>query len=100
MKFSFPVSCNCGETFSVYVNGNHSPKDAQCPKCRTTIGLVDPLGNLVRMAIMNRANAEFQDGDWTITIVLSAMAVECEMAYLFMKWNRVELMWKREPNAD
>jgi hypothetical protein len=26
------------------------------------------------------------------------MAVKCDMAYLFMKWNRVELMATREPN--
>ena len=26
------------------------------------------------------------------------MAVECDMAFLFMKWNRVELMATRDPN--
>lgn len=98
MKFSFPVPCNCGETFSVHVTGTQFPEDAKCPKCNSIIWLVAPLGNLVGMAILGRANAEVQNGDWTIAIVLSAMAVECDMAYLFMKWNRVELMGTREPN--
>jgi len=99
MKFSFPVPCNCGETFAVYVIGTQFPEDAQCPKCNSTIWLVPPLGNLVGMAILGRANAEVQGGDWTIAIVLCAMAVECDMAYLFMKWNRVELMAIRDPNG-
>ena len=98
MKFSFPVPCKCGETFSVYVTGIEFPEDAKCPKCDSTIWLVPPLGNLVGMAILGRAHAEVQGGDWIIAIVLSAMAVECDMAYLFMKWNRVELMATRDPN--
>ena len=98
MKFSFPVPCKCGETFSVHVTGIEFPEDAKCPTCNSTIWLVPPLGNLVGMAILGRANAEVQGGDWTIAIVLSAMAVECDMAYLFMKWNRVELMATRDPN--
>jgi hypothetical protein len=98
MKFSFPVPCNCGEIFSVSVSGTQFPEDARCPKCNSTIWLVPPLGNLVGMAMLGRANAEVKDGDWTIAIVLSAMAVECDMAYLFMKWNRIEVMATREPN--
>jgi hypothetical protein len=66
MKFSFPVPCNCGETFSVYVTGIQFPEDVQCPKCNSTIWLVPPLGNLVGMAILGRANAEVKGGDWTI----------------------------------
>ena len=100
MKFSLPVTCHCcEETFSVNVTGTQYPEDALCPKCHATIWLVQPLGNLVGTAIRWRADSEFQAGDWTIAIVLSAMAVECDMAFLFMKWNRVELMVSREPNA-
>jgi len=98
MKFSFPVACGCGETFTVNVTGTQFPEDAQCPKCHSTIWLVEPLGNVVGMAILGRAATEVQGGDWTMAIVLGAMAVECDMAYLFMKWNRVELMATRMPN--
>jgi hypothetical protein len=101
MKFSFPVTCGCGETFSVHVSGTQLPEDAQCPKCHHQIWLVEPLGNVVGMAILGRAATELQNGDWTLTIVLGAMAVECDMAYLFMKWKRIDVMSTRTPtDAD
>ena len=101
MKFSFPVTCGCGETFSVHVSGTQFPKDAHCPKCHSQIWLVEPLGNVVGMAILGRAATEFKNGDWTLAIVLGAMAVECDMAYLFMKWNRIDLMSTKMPtDAD
>jgi hypothetical protein len=101
MKFSFPVTCACCETFLVEVTGNQLPKDAHCPKCKATIWLVEPLGNVVGMAILSRAATEMKSGDWTLTIVLSAMAVECQLAYLFMKWNRIDLTLVRNPtDAD
>ena len=92
MKFSFPVACGCGETFHVHVSGTEFPKDACCPKCQSQIWLVEPLGNVVGMAILGRAASEFQNRDWTLAIVLGAMAVECDMAYLFMKWKGIDLM--------
>jgi hypothetical protein len=62
---------------------------------------VEPLGNVVGMAILSRAEAELQKGDCTLAIVLAAMAVECELVHLFMKWNRIDLMSVRNPtDAD
>jgi len=102
MKFSFPVPCGgCGETFSVHVTATELPKTAQCPKCKMTTWLVAPLGNVVGMAIQSRAVTELTNRDWTLAIVLAAMAVECELVYLFMKWNRIDLMLVRNPtDAD
>lgn len=101
MKFSFPATCACGETFPVNVTGLPLPKTAQCPKCRSPIGLLEPLGNVVGMAIMSRAATELKSGDWTLAIVLCAMAVECDLAYFFMKWRRIDLMSARPPrDAD
>jgi hypothetical protein len=91
MKYSFPVTCNCGEIFQVPVTGSKFPRSAQCPKCESSIWLVAPLGNLVAMAILSRAATELlKNGDWTLTIVLSAMAIECDLAFLFMKWKRID----------
>src|SRR5450631_1067502 len=98
MKFSFPVTCACGETFSVHVTGTQLPKSTQCPRCESTIGLVEPLGNVVGMAILGRAEMELKNGDWTLAIVFAAMAVECELAYQFMKWNRIDLGLVRNPS--
>ena len=53
------------------------------------------------MAILSRATTELKSGDWTLAIVLAAMAVECELVYLFMKWNRIDLMSVKNPtDAD
>jgi hypothetical protein len=101
MKFSFPVTCGCSETFPVHVTGAELPKSAECPKCKSTIWLVEPLGNVVGMAILGRAATELKNGDSTLAIVSAAMAVECELVYLFMKWNRIDLMLVRNPtDAD
>jgi hypothetical protein len=43
------------------------------------------------MAILSRAATELlKNGDWTLAIVLSAMAIECDLAFLFMKWKRID----------
>jgi hypothetical protein len=97
MKSSFTVTCGCGEAFPLNAIGTQFPKDAQCPKCRLAIWLVEPLGNVVGMTILGRAATELKNGDWTLAIVLGAMAIECELVYLFMKWRRIDLMSARMP---
>jgi hypothetical protein len=99
MKLSFPVYCSaCREWFEQRVSGNDFPGTTSCPLCDASIGLVAPLGNVVGMAILGRAAAELKEQDWTLAIVLSAMGIECQLAYLFMKWNRVDLIRTRNPN--
>jgi hypothetical protein len=100
MKFSFPVTCNCGVTFPVHVIGIEFPRNTQCPKCESPIYLVEPLGNVVGMAILGRAESELKHQDWTLAIVLAAMAIECELSYLFMKWNRVDLIAVRNSTEE
>jgi hypothetical protein len=102
MKYAFPVPCQqCGEIFLVNVNGEDIPDYAHCPACEASIYLIAPLGNVVGMAILARASSEFKGKDWTLTIVLSAMAVECQLAWLFTKWNRIMLGLQRNPtDAD
>jgi hypothetical protein len=39
---------------------------------------------------MERARQELANEDTTIAILLSAMAVEGEMAYLFFKWKEID----------
>jgi hypothetical protein len=56
-------------------------ESCEVPICDTAIWLVEPLGNVVGMAILGRAATEMKNGDWTLAIVLAAMAVECELVY-------------------
>jgi hypothetical protein len=50
------------------------------------------LGDFVAMQILNRASSELEHGDFTLVILLSAMAVECEMQRLFIKWKGLDQM--------
>lgn len=77
------LSCNVRLRRDVPVNvsGTQLPNSTECPKCHLTIWLVEPLGNVVGMAILGRAATELKNGDWTLTIVLGAMAVECELIH-------------------
>jgi hypothetical protein len=68
------------------------PDHARCPDCGATIYLIAPLGNIVTKLLMERAKHELQHNDATISTLLSAVAVEAEMAYLFSKWRKGSIL--------
>jgi len=52
---------------------------------------MQPLGNLATMLIMERAKLELErNHDVTMTILLSAMAVEAQMSWLYLKWRAID----------
>ena len=97
MKSSVTVTCPCGHQMTLEASGTQDIKDTQCTECGTALWFVKPLGNFVGMRIFNRAWAELTNEDFTLVIVVSAKAVECELARLFMKQNEVDLMDIRMP---
>ncbi len=44
----------------------------------------------VGVRVWYRAQAELQGQDFTLCIILSAMAVECELAHVFFKWKKID----------
>lgn len=90
MKSPISVPCSCGNRINLKVVGSHLPEYADCPKCQASIYLVAPLGNIVTGLAMERAKQELTNEDATVTIILSAMAVEGEMSYLFFKWKGID----------
>lgn len=92
MKTSISIKCGCGAPIKLEVSGTDDPKDVQCPKCHAAIWFVKPLGDFVGQRVLSRAFVELKAGDFTLVIVLSAMAVECELARLFIKWNEVDAL--------
>jgi DNA-directed RNA polymerase subunit RPC12/RpoP len=91
MKNSLPVVCpSCGEQFAQGTNGSQLPEYVDCPKCHARIYNVSPLGNFVTSLLMHRAHQELDKKDVTLAIILSAVAVEGQMAYLFFKWKKVD----------
>jgi hypothetical protein len=95
MKTSSMVTCSCGQTIQVEATGTRLPKDDECPQCHAVLWFAEPLGNFAGQLILSRAWSELKNRDWTLAIVLSAMAVECEMARLYLKWNEIDLMQTR-----
>jgi len=92
MKTSITFQCGCGEPLKADATGTALPEDAHCPKCGRAQWFVPPLGNVVGLLVLGRAHSELTNGDFTLTIILSAMAVECEMSRLFIKWKGLDQM--------
>lgn len=93
MKTSVPLICGCGEPFLAEATGTALPKIKRCPRCGSPLFFTDPLGNVVGLRILSRAHSELIDQeDFTLTIILSAMAVECEMSRLFIHWKGMDQM--------
>ena len=67
------------------------PDQTTCSACGQTTYLMQPLGNLATMLIMERAKLELErNHDVTMTILLSAMAVEAQMSWLYLKWRAID----------
>jgi hypothetical protein len=90
MKSPLTVPCGCGNQIPLEISGSELPEYAKCPDCGATTYLIAPLGNIVSMLIMERAKQELAHNDTTMCTLLSAVAVEAEMAYLFFKWRSID----------
>jgi hypothetical protein len=95
MKSPITILCSCGTKVPLEINGSKLPRSVQCPACPANIVLVPRLGNTVTDLIINRAGVELENGDITLAILLSAMAVEGEMSWLFFHWKKTD----RTPGA-
>jgi hypothetical protein len=87
MKSAITIPCGCGKQVPLEIVGSSLPKSARCFGCGATIYLIEPLGNIPMMLLMERAKHELAHNDITICILLSAVAVEGEMSWLFFKWK-------------
>jgi hypothetical protein len=91
MRVPLPVTCPaCKEQFALDVRGSGLPEYTKCPRCGAQSRNLWPLGNAVTILLMERAKQELAGGDVTIAILLSSMAVEGEMAFLFFKWKGID----------
>jgi hypothetical protein len=89
MKFSMLVPCGkCGNQMTVEATGEECYPDAQCNVCGTATWVTDD-GRISRRAFC-RAEVELVREDWSVAIILGAMSVECELAYLYSKWKSIE----------
>jgi hypothetical protein len=91
MKLSIPIVCPaCGNEFDLDVSSGNLPNYSKCPKCDARPYNMWPLGNIVTLLLIERAKRELAKDDISLAILLSAIAVEGEMAYLFFKWKGID----------
>lgn len=92
MKFAIPVSCSaCGCDFKALGYGELTFPPATCPKCGQAIHIIDPLTfSIVAERLLYRSQAELDGGDFTMTIILGAIAIETALMRLFLKWKEIE----------
>jgi hypothetical protein len=89
VRFGIPLSCpRCGNPITVEAVGAQQFPDAKCTACGAILYSAD--SSTVGVRVLHRARLEIENGDFTLSIILSAMAVECEVASLFFKWKRVD----------
>jgi len=90
MKHSWQIACQCGKVITLEAVGTQRFPSIHCPACGSTIVPIDD--ELIHMRLFNRGFTELQGGDCTLAIVFGAMAVECYVAYLYLKWKRIDVM--------
>lgn len=83
------VTCpGCKTRLVVEAEGSKPYPNPRC-ECGATIYLLQSDMRVSRR-VFCRAEVELSDEDFSLAIILSAMAVECELAFLFSKWKQLE----------
>lgn len=90
MKTFIRIMCSCGQQVTIETTGSQPLRDKQCPHCQLPIWFVEGTADFVSIRIFQRSLVEFNNGDFTLAIALGAMAVECELARQFVKWNALD----------
>ncbi len=92
MKITIQVICSgCNSEFPVTGDAGKKFPAAICPKCNAAINIVDPLSiSVVAERLLHRSKGEMECGDYTLSIICSAMAVECFLTQSFLKWKGLE----------
>jgi len=93
MKIPFTTNClngNCGKEITAFIDIEDDSVPNICPHCSFdnsgTIGTDVTIGPKLRAKSMY----EFKTNeDYSMTIVFAAMAFECELFRLFLKWSRI-----------
>lgn len=86
LKFIQEMPCACGHTHSFSAYGDNRWTAAVCPKCGSAAGLIDPLSvSVTAERLLYRSKAEFEGGDYSLSIVIATMAVESFLTRLFLK---------------
>jgi hypothetical protein len=83
-----PVCAVCGTQLSISYKGTEPVPSAQCEECGTILHHIDGDFPVVDR-LLTRSRRELKAGDWTIPIILDAIACESLIASLNKKWTLI-----------
>jgi hypothetical protein len=93
MKFTIQQHCDCGASLTLTTSGSSDWPAIVCTNCSVSGIIVDPLSvSIIAERILYRAKHELENGDYTLTVLLGAIAVESFITKLFLKLKRMELL--------
>lgn len=102
MKIPIPIICpSCVNKFTLLSIGEDELPPATCPHCGTLIHIIERLSvSTIADRLLYRSQHELQEGDYTLSIICSAIAVETAFTQTFMKWKRLEYQKETKTQAD
>jgi hypothetical protein len=91
MKFTYNAACECGGEFIFSATGEEKFGPGECSSCKKTTCLIDPLSvSVTAEKLLYRSKAELENGDYSLSIVIAAIAVESYLTRLFLKLKGME----------
>ena len=86
MKFAIEKSCDCGGRYVFSAYGDGEFVSAECSKCGKLAHLINPLSvSVTAERFLHRSKAELEGGDFSLSILMGAIAVESYLTRLFLK---------------
>jgi len=86
MQFKQEFPCACGGIFAFSTYGEAAWPTVVCSKCGAAAGQINPLSvSVTGERLLYRSKQELNGGDYTLSIVIGAMAVESYLTRLFFK---------------
>ncbi len=96
MKIPLLLPCECGLTQTIHIDADESSFDWTCDRCKENHSCFFDNEFTKSDKILRRAGAECKQEEFAISIILSALAFECELSRLFMKWKDIEALRRNE----
>jgi hypothetical protein len=91
VKVPITVNCLCGNDFPVTVHAGKKFPAAVCPECGASMHIFEHLSiSVVADLLLYRSKSEMEGADYTLSIICSAMAVECFLTRAFLKWKEID----------
>ena len=91
MKFEIENTCDCGGRYVFSAYGDAEFGVATCSRCEKSQHAIDPLSvSVTAERLLYRSMAEIKGGDYSLAIVIAAMAVESYLTRLFLKLKGME----------